>query len=115
MMLHDENLGGMAFLEEQRARKTVFVGDLSFFCTEIDIGPVFAKIGNIVSLEVKRGRHGDSLMHGFVEYDIETSAQNAIVQLNGHKLMGRCMRYRLDFSCCLRIPFLIKLTVFSKS
>lgn len=79
-------------MDEQRARRTIFVGDLSFFCSEVDLGPVFAKIGNIVSLEIKRGRHGGSLMHGFVEYDLEASAQNAIAQLNGQKFMGRCMR-----------------------
>jgi len=91
MMFHDDPQG-MAFMDEQRASRSVFVGDLSFFCTEIDLGPIFAKIGNIISLEVKRGRHGDSLMHGFVEYDLESSAQNAIAQMNGRKFMGRCMR-----------------------
>lgn len=73
--------------------KSLFVGDLSFFCTEVDLGPLFAKFGNLASLEVKRGRHGDSLMHGFVEYELESSAQVAIAELNNRKFMGRCMRY----------------------
>jgi RNA recognition motif-containing protein len=75
-----------------RLARSIFVGDLSFFCTEIELASAFEKFGTIVSLEIKRGRFGDSLMHGFVEYDNEASATTAIQEMNGKKFMGRKMR-----------------------
>jgi len=52
----------------------------------------FNQFGEIAALEIKRGRYGDSLMHGFVEYTTEASAINAIMEMNGKKFMGRKMR-----------------------
>jgi RNA recognition motif-containing protein len=78
---------------EPLATKSVFLGDLSFFCTENDIRTVFSTFGMITNLEIKRGRHGDSLMHGFVEFDREVSAYKAIRTMHGKKFKGRKMRY----------------------
>lgn len=76
--------------------KSVFVGDLSFFCTEIELAMAFSPFGEISALEIKRGRYGDSLMHGFVEYTTDIAAQNAIMEMNGKKFMGRKMRLDLN-------------------
>jgi RNA recognition motif-containing protein len=81
---------------EPRATKSLFLGDLSFFCTEMDIRELFAQYGIIMNLEIKRGRHGDSLMHGFLEYDREVSAYKAIKAMNGKKFKGRKMRYGVE-------------------
>lgn len=76
----------------QNATRCVFVGDLSFFCTELDLAECFKHCGSISRLEVKRGRHGDSLLYGFVEFHQEASAELAIREMHGVKLLGRRMK-----------------------
>jgi hypothetical protein len=83
---------GFASPHDPRLRRSVFVGDLSFFCTEIDLANVFSRFGHVVTVEIKRGRHGDSLLHGFVEFDSDASAELAIQYINGRKWMGRTLR-----------------------
>lgn len=85
--------------------KGVFVGDLSSFCTEKDLYDLFARFGRVSAIEIKRGRHGDSLLHGFVEYDSEQAASTAIQAMNRFKYKGRKMRYAhrlfcLALRCC---------------
>ncbi len=73
--------------------KGLFGGDLSSSTTERDLQILFGAIGKVIAVEVKRGRHGDSLLHGFVEFDTEECAYSAIQTLNGLKFKGRKMRY----------------------
>lgn len=75
-----------------QSAKSLFVGDLSFFCTELELAAAFSPFGPIASLEIKRGRHGDSLMHGFVEFVSDADAVSAIQEMNGKKFMGRKLR-----------------------
>lgn len=72
--------------------RSVFVGDLSFFCTEIDLAAAFSPFGRVLSVEIKRGRFGDSLMHGFVEFESEACTHTVIHHMHGKKFMGRTMR-----------------------
>lgn len=73
--------------------RTLFVGDLSFFCEDDDLRKLFSGYGQVISVEIKRGKAtGDSLMHGFVEMDSEESAENALNQLRNQKFLGRRMR-----------------------
>lgn len=81
------------FPSNSSSSKTIFVGDLSFFCTELELAMAFNPFGEIAALEIKRGRYGDSLMHGFLEYTTEIAAHNAITEMNGKKFMGRKIRY----------------------
>lgn len=72
--------------------RTVFIGDLSYFCNEIDLMKHMSKAGKIASIEIKKGSCGESLLHGFVKYETEQGAANAVILFNGHKFMGRkCM------------------------
>ena len=80
-------------IPDPHATKGLFVGDLSFFCTERDLHSVFCEFGNITCVEIKRGRHGDSLLHGFVEYDSEMAAYAALQAMQGRKLKGRRLRF----------------------
>jgi RNA recognition motif-containing protein len=80
------------------SRSTLFVGDLSYFCTEEHLKRLFAPYGAsvngmpTVSAEIKRGKYGDSLMHGFVYLSSVEAADLAIQDLNNKKFMGRYMR-----------------------
>lgn len=69
--------------------KTIFVGDLSFFCKEIDLMHLFATVGKVSSVEIKRGPNGESLLHAFIKFETEASAQLAIQRIHGIKFMGR--------------------------
>lgn len=75
-----------------QAKGALFVGDLSFYCNESDLKQLFSPYGKIKRAEIKRGRFGDSLMHGFVELDSITGAQRALEDLNTTKFLGRRLR-----------------------
>lgn len=72
--------------------RSIFVGDLSFFCDEQNLVDLFSRYGVVLSTEVKRGKYLDSLMHGFVEMESTDDARTAILELHDQKFMGRPMR-----------------------
>jgi hypothetical protein len=74
------------------ASRTLFVGDLSYFCGEEDLCNLFAQFGPILTVRVRRGVTGESLMHGFIALESAEAAQRAISQLDGIEYMGRNMR-----------------------
>jgi RNA recognition motif-containing protein len=80
------------------ASRTLFIGDLSYFCTEEDLCRVFAPYGPILTVRVRRGVTGDSLMHGFVALNSSDAALRAIRDLDRIEFMGRSMRYFFCFS-----------------
>mmetsp|Transcript_6858 Transcript_6858/g.17136 ORF Transcript_6858/g.17136 Transcript_6858/m.17136 type:complete len:309 (+) Transcript_6858:29-955(+) len=72
---------------------SIFIGDLSAFCTENDIYNEFAKFGNIVDVRIKRSKEtGKPLLYGFVDYSSVSSAANAIREMNGQLFKGRPLR-----------------------
>lgn len=71
----------------------LFIGDLSFFCTEVDLHQLFAPFGQIVKIRIKRsGLTRRTLMYGFVIMSTAEEAKNARDALHGHRYMGRDMR-----------------------
>ena len=77
--------------------KRLFVGDLSFFCTEKELSPLFAQFGPVVSVAIRRGTSGESLQYAFVTYDSKESALAAMAALNGKEFLGRKLRYIILF------------------
>ena len=61
---------------------------------------LFAPYGKLKRAEIKRGRFGDSLMHGFVELDhlSLSAATQAMRELDAAKFMGRRLRVHWAFS-----------------
>lgn len=82
----DEQLAGLD------SARTIFVGDLSYFCNEEDLFSLFAQFGNIMTVRVRRGVTGESLMHGFIAMETTESANAAISSLDGMEFMGRNIR-----------------------
>lgn len=74
------------------AARTLFIGDLSYFCTEDDLCTLFAPYGRILTVRVRRGVTGESLMHGFIALETAEAAQRAIMDLDTCEFMGRNMR-----------------------
>lgn len=72
---------------------TLFVGDLSIFCTEEDVREVFAPLGELLEVKIIRCEETKkNLSYGFVKYADPDAAVKAIDQLNGTMLCGRPMR-----------------------
>ncbi len=69
----------------------VFVGDLSFFCTEADLRERFEIFGPIQNVMIKRDTQGKSLMYGFIRFRSVPSAKRAITEMRGQKFMGRAI------------------------
>jgi len=74
------------------ASRTLFVGDLSYFCKDEHLIELFGPFGPVIKAHVRRGATGDSLMHGFVAVESPDCAQLAIERLNGYEFMGRNIR-----------------------
>lgn len=74
----------------------VYVGNLPFKSVEADLEEMFAACGSITKVNVVRDREtGRSRGFAFIEFDTESSAQNAVDQLNGKEVEGRPLRVNI--------------------
>lgn len=71
---------------------SIFIGDLSYFCTEQDLVRLFEPFGEVKSAIIRRGKYGDTLHYAFVKM-LSSDAQAAIASMQGTKFMGRPIRY----------------------
>ncbi len=84
--------------------QALFLGDLSYFCTEDDLCALFGSYGPISTVKVQRGITGEPLLHGYIAFASPVCARKALLDLDGHPFMGRTLRY-LD-SLCLNLKTL---------
>ena len=77
---------------DSEMKHTLFVGDLSLFCDDGCLSSLFTPFGSVTNSQIRRGRRGDSLLYGFVEFASKDSAQTAMNALDGKKFMGRTIR-----------------------
>lgn len=73
--------------------RTVFVGDLSFFCREAQLMQLFSSVGHVIDIDLKRNSEGESQLHAFVKFESELSVPVAVEVYHGVKYMGRRMVY----------------------
>jgi RNA recognition motif-containing protein len=70
--------------------KNIYVGNLSYGCTEDELRQLFEQYGQVSSAKIITDRDtGRSKGFGFVEMDVETEATAAIEALNGNDMGGR--------------------------
>lgn len=75
---------------KQRKPTEIFVGDLSFFCTETHLFELFSQYGNVQSVRIVRSQKKTrSLNFGFVCLESVHQSQEVCKILNGHLFMGR--------------------------
>ncbi|MDD5439747.1 MAG: RNA-binding protein [Candidatus Omnitrophica bacterium] len=68
----------------------IYVGNLSYECTDEDLKQAFQAFGQVTSATVIRDKFsGKSKGFGFVEMPTQAEAQNAIKDMNGKDLKGR--------------------------
>jgi RNA recognition motif-containing protein len=72
--------------------RSLFLGDLSYFCNEQHIYVLFASHGPIVAINLCRGSNGETLYYAFVELSSEEATVKAWRELNGKEFMGRFLR-----------------------
>jgi RNA recognition motif-containing protein len=80
--------------DDQRDGCSLFLGDLSIFCTEKDIEDAFHQFGEIVEVRVQRSKEtARALSYGFIEFADSPSAEAALNSMNNYVLKGRPLRY----------------------
>ena len=73
---------------------TLFIGDLSLFCTESNLKELFEKFGPVEAILLKRSNDNDhtSLSYGFVKFINKNDAAKALNEVNGIMFLGRQLR-----------------------
>eukprot|EP01032_Pedospumella_encystans_P025922 gene25922-29282_t len=72
---------------------TLFVGDLSIFCTEEDLRELFEQYGELAEVKIIRCEETKkNLSYGFVKFVDTEAAVKANEELNGTLLCGRPLR-----------------------
>ncbi len=80
----------------------LFVGNLSYFCTEEDLYELFNQFVNVTSVRVMRADDKKrSLMFGFVTVSVLQEVDMMANLLNGHLFMGRQLRYAYNIHIVL--------------
>jgi RNA recognition motif-containing protein len=70
--------------------KNIYVGNLSWECTQDDLLALFAEHGKVARAQVITDREtGRSRGFGFVEMENDQEAANAVQALNGQQFRGR--------------------------
>lgn len=73
----------------------IFVGNLSYFCTEEILSSLFSRFGVVLSVSIQRSRKNLPLHYGFLDMPA-ADAEKAIRALNNIVFMGRQLRYTMD-------------------
>jgi RNA recognition motif-containing protein len=83
-----------ALSPESSQASTIFVGDLSIYCTEQDLYTSFQRFGTIGAIRIKRGGPDKiNLLYGFIKFTHRHQAESAIRAMKGFLLLGRAIRY----------------------
>ena len=81
---------------ESIAGRQVFVGDLPWTATSIDLIENFGTCGTVVTAEVSQRSDGRSAGYGTVLFETKEAAAHAISQFNHGEFDGRPMVVKLD-------------------
>lgn len=80
-------------VERDKIPHCLFLGDLSAFCTEEILFNQFSPFGNILLLQIARSKtKRKPLLFGFLGYEEESSALEAMKAMDGVVVCGRAIR-----------------------
>jgi nucleolin len=77
--------------------RSLFLGDLSCFCHEIDVADAFRRYGEIENIRLMRGRDAKCLGYGFIIF-VDMDSAVAAQEMDGKLIVGRSVKYVLAFS-----------------
>jgi RNA recognition motif-containing protein len=81
----------------EKTNTNLFVKNLPFSTTPKELFDLFSKFGNIISIKLKQNKNGESLGYGYVKFEKNDSAQEAIKALNEVEHQGKKL-YVSEFS-----------------
>lgn len=84
---HDEDLI-VSPEHDQRANRTLFLGNLDITVTENDLRRAFARFGMITEVDIKRPARGQSNTYGFIKFENLDVAHRAKLAMSG-KVLGQ--------------------------
>ncbi len=76
--------------------QTLYVGNLAYETTDMDLRTAFSEFGKVVSAKVVSDRRGRPKGFGYVEMSDEDSARVAMQSLRGTQINGRTMDIVLE-------------------
>ncbi len=77
----------------QNRQNELFVGNLSYFCSEAHLYDLFSPFGIIQTLRIKQNDKGTRpLQFGFVLFSTLSEAEDARRTMDGAMIMGRTMK-----------------------
>ncbi|KAM3878108.1 RNA-binding protein 15-like [Diretmus argenteus] len=74
--------------DDQRANRTLFLGNLDITVTESDLRRAFDRFGVITEVDIKRAVHGQNSTYGFLKFENLDMAHRAKITMSG-KIVGR--------------------------
>lgn len=74
--------------DDQRANRTLFLGNLDITVTETDLRRVFDRFGVITEVDIKRPTRGQTSTYGFLKFENLDMAHRAKLSMSG-KIVGR--------------------------
>ncbi|KAI7797829.1 RNA-binding protein 15 [Triplophysa rosa] len=74
--------------DDQRANRTLFLGNLDITVTENDLRRAFERFGTITEVDIKRPTRGQSSTYGFLKFENLDMAHRAKISMSG-KVVGR--------------------------
>lgn len=74
--------------DDQRANRTLFLGNLDISVTENDLRRAFDRFGVITEVDIKRPSRGQSSTYGFLKFENLDMAHRAKISMSG-KVVGR--------------------------
>ena len=78
---------------QDKARRSVFVGNIPYEATEETLYGIFGEVGPVKGLRLVTDKEtGKPKGYGFVEYNDPSTAQSAIRNLAGREIHGRNLR-----------------------
>lgn len=72
--------------DDDKATRTLFVGNLSVEISEDHLRELFEKYGNVMDVDVKRPAHGQGNAYAFVKYENLDMAHSAKVNMSGKQI-----------------------------
>ena len=71
--------------------RTLFIGDISVFCSEIDIYDFFRNFGMIEEVKLMKGKNNSPIGYAFLTFVDLASCQHALIA-DGAVFMGRAIK-----------------------
>ena len=75
--------------DKNKTTSNLFVKNLSLDITNKELYDLFSEFGNIISINLKKGKNGENLGYGYVNFEKEQSAKDAIENLNQKEFKGK--------------------------